>query len=697
MISSILLTSFISNHFPDSTSFSDIYNINDTNSESCSIEYFYRNIKTNQCEKFCSLNEFINEICYINNLTENNILNITQNIRDLIKQLKANKNTNIIINGNNANYQIISSDKMEDNKDKNISIIDFGECEKKLKDIYEIDYILILQLDIFLSNSTNIVLKYELYNPYNLEKINLSLCNDMKMNAFLPYSISDDEVELYLDLYNLGYDLYNPNDSFYHDLCIPYTTHNKTDILLADRRLDYYKNKEYCEKDCIFKGYNSTYEKYQCECQIREQIDNNIDNIKFYGNLLISTFFELEKFSNIAVLKCYELVFSKYGQLNNYGSYILIFLSFVFLILMILYYIYGKKRIIKLIENIVYNKKNAPTKRKNIKKKISNMPNNIIINKKIFINNHNYINIKKSKKKKNKIKEKKNKSNSSINNNKTNLKLCDSYSYNKNKINPKYSSKKSIEFSKYNRKKTKKNNKNKLTNIYNYIYNDLELNSLPYEKALIYDKRTYIQYYHSLIMQKQIIFFTFISNIDYNIFVVKLSLLIFSFSLYFTVNTFFFDNDTIHRIYKAQGKLKFIYYILNIFYSTLISSVTIIILKSLALSNRSILFLKKINNKKKAIKESQNLIQKLNIKFRIYFFICIILLVFFWYFISAFCSVYKNSQILLIENTLSSYAISLLYPFAINLLPGIFRISALRDKKKNKNCLYSFGNFISLL
>ena len=327
------------------------------------------------------------------------------------------------------------------------------------------------------------------------------------------------------------------------------------------------------------------------------------------------------------------------------------------------------------------------------------MPN-IIINKKIYINNHNYINIKKSKKKikpinekKNKLNEKKNKSNSSINNNKTNLKFCDSYSFNKSKINKKYSKKKSFEFSKYN----KKNAKNKLTNIYNYIYNDLELNSLAYEQALIYDKRTYIQYYRSLIMQKQIILFTFISNIDYNIFIVKLSLLIFSFSLYFTVNTFFFDNDTLHRIYKAQGKLEFIYYILHIFYSTLISSVTIIILKSLALSNRSILFLKTINDKKKAIKESQNLIQKLNIKFRIYFFICIILLSFFWYFISAFCAVYKNSQKLLIENTLSSYAISLLYPFVINLLPGIFRISTLRDKKKNKNCLYSFGNFISLL
>ena len=135
--------------------------INNLPTDLCSFEYFYKNIITNECEKLCSYYQFINNICYINNLTENNIMNITQDLRNLITQLQLNKNINIIINGYNVIYQIISSEVMDENINKNISIIDFGECEKKLKYIYGIDYILILQMDIFLSNSTNIVMKYE--------------------------------------------------------------------------------------------------------------------------------------------------------------------------------------------------------------------------------------------------------------------------------------------------------------------------------------------------------------------------------------------------------------------------------------------------------------------------------------------------------------------------------------------------------
>ena len=50
-----------------------------------------------------------------------------------------------------------------------------------------------------------------------------------------------------------------------------------------------------------------------------------------------------------------------------------------------------------------------------------------------------------------------------------------------------------------------------------------------------------------------------------------------------------------------------------------------------------------------------------------------------------FGTIYKNTQLHLIKDTLISFAMSLLYPFGIYLLPGIFRIPALSNrKKKNK-------------
>ena len=57
------------------------------NIEECSLIYSYTNIKDNKCEYYCSYNEFINKLCYINDLNENNIMNITQNIGDIMKNL----------------------------------------------------------------------------------------------------------------------------------------------------------------------------------------------------------------------------------------------------------------------------------------------------------------------------------------------------------------------------------------------------------------------------------------------------------------------------------------------------------------------------------------------------------------------------------------------------------------------------------
>jgi len=199
-------------------------------------------------------------------------MNITQNIRSLIKKLEVNEKTNFVINGENSLFQIVSSEAMGDNKNKNISIIDFGACEELLKKKYGIDYILILQMDIFLSSSTNIVMKYEVYNPYTLEKIDLSICNNMKIDTYKPFPLAEDDLEFFKNLNDLGYDLLNPNDSFYKDICVKYTTESKTDILLTDRRNNYYKNYEFCEEGCSYIEYDFIGEKVHCECLIKRSI-----------------------------------------------------------------------------------------------------------------------------------------------------------------------------------------------------------------------------------------------------------------------------------------------------------------------------------------------------------------------------------------------------------------------------------------
>ena len=89
--------------------------------------------------------------------------------------------------------------------------------------------------------------------------------------------------------------------------------------------------------------------------------------------------------------------------------------------------------------------------------------------------------------------------------------------------------------------------------------------------------------------------------------------------------------------------------------------------------------------------------KRFNLKFVFFFILDFFLLILFWYYISCFCAVYKNTQVHLIKDTLISFGFSLLYPFGLSLLPGIFRIPSLRAPEKDKQCIYRLSNIIETL
>ena len=118
------------------------------------------------------------------------------------------------------------------------------------------------------------------------------------------------------------------------------------------------------------------------------------------------------------------------------------------------------------------------------------------------------------------------------------------------------------------------------------------------------------------------------------------------------------------------------------------------IIKILALSKKDMLNLKKIENINEAMRESVLLKHKLVLKFKTFYIISFIFVTFFWYFIAAFCGVYKNTQTILFKNTLSSFGISMLYPFGLYLIPTSFRIISLKKKYKT---LYIISVYISYI
>ena len=256
-----------------------------------------------------------------------------------------------------------------------------------------------------------------------------------------------------------------------------------------------------------------------------------------------------------------------------------------------------------------------------------------------------------------------------------------------------------------NNKKNVKNNKNesnkknnKQKNLVNNrkMLNSYELNGLEYREAIILDKRTYCQYYCDCLKQRQLLFFSFYSENDYNLRLMKILLFILSFSLYFTITAFFFADNTMNKIVADNGKYNFISQLPQMIYSSLVTTVINVIIKNLSLSEKNILLLKKEKSLKLAYKKSKDINSGLKIKFSIFYVLGIVLMIFYWYFITCFCAVYRNTQIILIKNTIFSFLMSMTYPFGIELLPGIFRITALKAERKDKKCMFIFGNFLAL-
>ena len=189
-----------------------------------------------------------------------------------------------------------------------------------------------------------------------------------------------------------------------------------------------------------------------------------------------------------------------------------------------------------------------------------------------------------------------------------------------------------------------------------------------------------------------IIVFTFFNKNDCNSGIIKCILFLFSFDLYFAINALFFNEETLDQIYNDQGNFNFVYQLPQIIYSTVISSFIIKIIKYLSLTENNILKLKK---KKNINEQASKIFKCLFIKFLLFFILIFIFLILIWYYLSCFCAVYRNTQNHLLKDTLTSYGLSILYPFITSLLPGLLRIPSLNNK--NREILYKISKIMQLI
>ena len=92
-----------------------------------------------------------------------------------------------------------------------------------------------------------------------------------------------------------------------------------------------------------------------------------------------------------------------------------------------------------------------------------------------------------------------------------------------------------------------------------------------------------------------------------------------------------------HNIYVAQGAFKIFSEIPKMIYSTIISSVTNTIVKTLSLSEKTIIDLKR-KKPDDPKKEYMNILKCFKIKYIIFYILSSLLLFMFWYFLAGFCA-----------------------------------------------------------
>ncbi len=163
------------------------------------------------------------------------------------------------------------------------------------------------------------------------------------------------------------------------------------------------------------------------------------------------------------------------------------------------------------------------------------------------------------------------------------------------------------------------------------------------------------------------------------------------------MNVFFFSDENMHKIYVSYGKWDFIQNITQSVYSLIISQILQVFICYLTLTDKLIYQIKKYLFEK-ANRNIQifNILRSIKIKLCIFYVFTFIFFLAYWYIVTSFCAVYKNTQIHLLTDTLISFGTSLLYPLGIYFIPGIFRITALKNKEKKGEYMYNFSKIIQL-
>ena len=556
--------------------------------------------------------------------------------------------------------------------------LNLSACEEILKKKYNLpaeEDLIVIKADFLQEN--NISLSMDDLNDLLGTEVNYQLFST-SLGAFLPLQScinAENEVTVYNPFNQIiidqaqsktgsvvssGYDFFDAYSPFYNDVCTPFTNENGCDVLLDARRKDYYnEHVNLCESGCIFTGYNTKSRTYTCLCNIKSEPGAQLGDYtgEVFERAMPKNFKDLiSRRSNIAVFKCASQVFSSEGQKGNYGSYILLAGIASFVGVLVFHFVKERsKALISKYDDMSKPKPNPPGKNKKGEEKKEEGE-------------------KKKEKEKEKEKTKKSK-----------IKGVDE-SKNKKK-NEKKEAREKLGYPEFVKDKTNVIGQKDL------VYEDDQLNFAPYNDSYGKDNRSFLQTYWSFLKFKQSIIFTFFTTSEGILRSTKIALFILFVGFYMAFTALFFSDDIMRKIYIYKGNPSAAIHIPNIVLSSLCSFIATVIVRFVCLNEREIhnvLREKRPEERKKLAERARKIAA---IKLYIFFALAGLFMLLCWYYVSAFCAVFKNSQKNYLINFIVCFIVLNLWPAVTSFIPTILRRSALKNYNEN---LYKASQWISV-
>ena len=196
-------------------------------------------------------------------------------MKDILSKTLINKT--VYVSDNIKGTHLISTLSSSLNR-TNFSSINFGECEQLIRNKSNInnnEELILYEIEHKVKGFNIPIIEYLIFTEEGVY-LDLSICNNMSVQYYIPVDINENEI-----------DLYNPYSDIYNDECKKVKSDNGVDMTLYDRTKRFNdEDMSLCEKDCIYQGFDSDTKNVKCDCNLKNDLTYNNDKMSIFDNNL---------------------------------------------------------------------------------------------------------------------------------------------------------------------------------------------------------------------------------------------------------------------------------------------------------------------------------------------------------------------------------------------------------------------------